>query len=280
MADSPVVTDTKKYYMCGAISGMVGILISHPVDTIKTHLQTNNTNTLKTFQKTLPSLYRGVKSPLIGVGFEKAIVFGTYKYCKNKSLSTPLAGALAGLTASFIVSPYEQLKIISQTSTKVKIKPILELYRGNSGYNAEYKIGRLFLKGLMATFTREVPGFAIYFTVYENIKSYINKAYDRNINLGESFIAGGVSGITAWMFIYPQDRIKTILQSNTTTITGGPKINYFTVARNIYNTGGLLNFYRGFSWAIARALLLHGGTFCTMEYLISNIDNISFNFSL
>ena len=77
-------THTKKTkihnnYCYGAISGMTGIILSHPIDTIKTHIQTGNN--FKTFNITIPNLYKGILSPLIGVGFEKAIVFGTYNFC-------------------------------------------------------------------------------------------------------------------------------------------------------------------------------------------------------
>ena len=128
---------------------------------------------------------------------------------------------------------------------------------------------QMFKNGLIATFTREVPGFDIYFSVYEYIKAEIANKYYRNMYSYESFIAGGLSGITAWMFIYPQDRIKTILQSGELYNGNGNKNTYFTIAKNIYNSGGLKVFYSGFSWAIKRALLLHGGTFCMMELLTS-----------
>jgi hypothetical protein len=37
-----------------------------------------------------------------------------------------------------------------------------------------------------------------------------------------------------------------------------------------YQNGGLRQFYSGFSMAIARAVLLHSGTFCMMEILNKN----------
>ena len=63
-------------------------------------------------------LYKGYVPPLIGMGFEKAIVFGTYhnalksmpaSYSREKSIA--LSGGLSGMAASFIVAPYERLKI-------------------------------------------------------------------------------------------------------------------------------------------------------------------------
>ena len=59
------------YYIKGCISGMSGIILSHPVDTIKTFIQTNNKiNSLNVYN--INNLYKGITSPLIGVGIEKA----------------------------------------------------------------------------------------------------------------------------------------------------------------------------------------------------------------
>ncbi len=229
------------YYFKGCISGMTGIILSHPVDSIKTSIQTNNSLNVYSIK----NLYKGITSPLIGVGFEKAIVFGTYNYCKNNNFNIPLSGAISGLTASLIVSPYERIKIMKQTNQQIYFKQIIS--------------PSFLFKGLSITFTREVPGFAIYFSTYEYLKNYFYK--NNNIPLISSFVFGGISGTMAWIFIYPQDRIKTIIQSNNSSNS------LSTIIKNLYKTGG---FYNGFSFAVARAILLHSGTFCTMEYLSSN----------
>ena len=80
---------------------MFGILISHPVDSIKTHMQTHKN--LNMFQFKLSNLYRGILSPLFGVGLEKSLVFGTYNYCRNNKLNIPISGAISGFIASLIV---------------------------------------------------------------------------------------------------------------------------------------------------------------------------------
>ena len=242
------------YYCHGAISGMFGVILSHPIDTIKTHIQTGNS--LKSFNFTVPNLYKGLVAPLIGVAFEKAIVFGTYNYCLKKfninntnepTYAIPLAGGIAGLSASMIVSPYERLKILKQHSTTITELTTKFLY-----------------KGFFATVTREMPGFAIYFSVYENLKYYTFTKYNKKISYINSFIYGGISGCSAWIFIYPQDRIKTILQSNNTLHN---KHTFITVMADIYSKGGIKYFYKGFSYAVLRAMFLHSGTFCMMEFI-------------
>lgn len=246
-------TPVWQYYIKGAIAGMTGILLSHPVDTVKTHIQTGKA--LRDFPIGICNLYRGLLPPLIGVGLEKAIVFGTYNYFHNQLKNIPLAGAIAGLSAAIVVSPYERLKILKQNNIGVKRQELTM---------------KFLFRGLGATWTREVPGFAIYFSVYEWLKDTNHTQHGREIGLHNSFIYGGISGIAAWIFIYPQDRIKTILQSSNSNNSSNFSKNslcFANVMKDIYYKGGLLYFYSGFSWAVARAMLLHSGTFCMMEFL-------------
>ena len=264
------------HYWKGAISGMTGILLSHPIDTIKTHIQ-NGSKVPRNFK----ALMTGIRAPLIGVGFEKALVFGTYNFVnkymadnknistteyqtllqKPNNLQTSVSGAIAGFTASLIVTPYERIKILRQTGQTIKNLRIRTLFTG-----------------LNMTFTREVPGFAIYFTVYENLKYYtlnkLNKLNKLNnssstttLPLYLSFIYGGISGSIAWIFIYPQDRIKTIIQSQASNTSN--KIKFADISNIIrdLSVGGIRTLYTGFSYALVRAITLHSGTFAMMELL-------------
>ncbi len=233
-------------YCKGALSGMFGILLSQPVDAIKTHYQVNKN--IK-FQYSMKNFYKGVSSPLLGVGLEKAMVFGTYNYLKNNlNCNIPVAGAISGFVASAIVSPYERIKILSQTNKKI---------------TKEFLYPKNLFTGLNATFTREIPGFAIYFSTYEYLKNKFYTEKNKEITIVSSFLFGGISGSMAWIFIYPQDRIKTIIQS----ADSNQSINIKSLIKKTYEVGGIKHFYSGFSFAIARAILLHSGTFCMMEIL-------------
>ena len=240
---NPSNSSSWQYYLKGAIAGMTGILLSHPVDTVKTHIQTGYA--LREFTPGIRNLYRGLLPPLVGVGLEKAIVFGTYNYAKRKLDSIPLSGGIAGLSAAIIVTPYERLKILKQNNINISRQDITM---------------KFLFRGLSATWSREVPGFAIYFSAYESLKYHFHSKHGSEIGYVNSFLYGGIAGVAAWIFIYPQDRIKTILQSSNISSTGN-------IIRDIYSKGGLQHFYSGFSWAVARAMLLHSGTFCMMEFL-------------
>lgn len=239
----------------GAVSGMFGVLISHPIDTIKTNIQ--NGTKASNIKYNPKILYRGLFPALSGVGFEKAVVFGTFENTKNylnsnycsgdeilykNNLIIGLSGGLSGLTASAIVAPYERLKILSQSGTKLRLSHIHP---------------NIMFKGLSATTMREIPGFSIYFLTYENLK----RISQSDGELGSSFIYGGLSGGLAWAFIYPQDVIKTRIQSSNHIVS------VINVASKLYKDGGIRGFYKGFHLALIRAVPLHSGTFMMMEIM-------------
>lgn len=238
-----------KYFAYGYISGMAGIIASHPFDTAKTCIQDK-----KLIPRTLTGLYRGIIPPLFGVGLEKAIVFGTFQNTIDYTHSNAISGALAGLAASIVVTPVERIKILLQTSS-------------GSGSSSSIRFAELMkmsslFKGLGATWTREIPGFAIYFSVFNGLKEQTTK-----MTPFHSFGYGMCAGATAWVFIYPQDRIKTYLQSKIDTEI---KVGYKSAIQDILRDGGIMKLYRGFSFALMRAVPLHATTFTVMEHLMTN----------
>lgn len=223
-------------FMYGMIGGTVGVIISHPFDTIKTRIQSNKNLTIKEAIK-IGQLYRGLLAPLVGIMIEKSIVFGFYEKSKTLIKNDFINGIIGGLMCSIIVTPIDKIKIHYQNKTNNKL------------------IFRNLYRGFIPTVLRETPGFGIYFTTY----NYLNNNYNNNKNLGKNFLFGSLSGLSAWLFIYPMDLIKTTIQSS------DDKKHIKDVVKNIYNTGGLINFYKGFSLACMRCIPLHGGVFLGYE---------------
>ncbi len=104
-----------------------------------------------------------------------------------------------------------------------------------------------------------MPGFAIYFTTYENLKEVIGSR--KELNTLDHFYMGGVSGLVAWSFIYPQDLVKTKIQASL------GNHNTKDIIKNIYIENGLRGFFKGFHLALLRSVPLHAGTFAMYEYL-------------
>jgi solute carrier family 25 carnitine/acylcarnitine transporter 20/29 len=225
-------------FVKGSIGGLVGAIISHPVDTIKTRIQskTSFSNAIR-----MGKYYKGFSAPLVGIPFEKSIVFGFYDWSKQNGLNNFWSGIVGGLMSTIIVTPIEYYKINMQNKTNMQNKiNIKNVY-----------------KGLGPTICREVPGFGIYFSTY----NYLDLKYAKSNTKSpiSIFAFGGLSGLAAWIFIYPSDLVKTQIQSktNTKSITN--------IIKDIYIKDGLRGYYRGFHYAAIRAIFLHGGAFMGYE---------------
>ena len=236
----------------GVIGGATGVLLSHPFDTLRVHIQSLEKkpkifeyaqNLIKT--KGALSLYRGLVPPLIGMGIEKGTVFSAYSFAKKKTDNNFISGYFAGLTSSFVITPIEKVKIQLQTSKSTLLNAITETIKNRSLY-----------QGFTPTFFREAIGFGIYFTTY--------KWYNPETPI-HFFIGGALSGCFAWLFIYPIDTIKTNAQVK--------KINILQFIK----THSLRELYRGFPLALMRAGPLHGGVFLGYELSKSALESISYS---
>lgn len=222
-------------FLYGSIGGFIGTILSHPMDTVKTRIQSGYADTIISAIKS-GKLYSGLAPPLVGIMLEKSIVFGFYNRAKEYGFNNFWSGIVGGFVSTITVTPIDRLKIHFQNNNKEKLN-----------YRTLYR-------GFAPTIFRETPGFGIYFTTY----SYLNH---HNDSLIKSFIYGGMSGFSAWLFIYPADLIKTKYQSQSTSLS--------TIIQTIYQNNGknksIFNFYSGFSLAIMRAIPLHGGVFLGYE---------------
>lgn len=233
------------YGLCG---GFTGTLISHPFDTVKTRIQTGSCLTIREALKKR-QLYSGLTAPMIGIMFEKSIVFGFYEKSKQYGFSNFTSGIIGGFISTLIVTPIDRIKIIYQNGTGA--------LRG---------IGlRSLYKGFVPTIFRETPGFGIYFYTY----NVLTERYkDKEENLFRTFIFGAISGFSAWVFIYPSDLIKTNYQAQAKGLT-----LVDTVKTILTPQVKPMNLYKGFSLAIMRAMPLHGGVF--LGYELAKKGNMS-----
>lgn len=219
-------------FIFGCVGGLFATSICYPIDTIKTNVQSSSKYNLIGDIKLYSSktLYRGMLSPLSGIMLEKSLLFGVYNNIKDYGLGTATSGFLSGIIATMVVTPFELIKVNSQTrkiSSTSALKYILKNY-GIAG------LGR----GWTATWFREVPGYTIYFPAYEYFSS-----------LGYSTpLVGALTGVSSWIVIYPSDPIKTHMQYNNK--------KFIETVKYIYETDPKM-FYRGYTWGLIRAAIFH-----------------------
>lgn len=234
-------------FLGGLFGGACGVLGSHPFDTVKTRVQISGSDMLNSAKKIYSELgirgfYRGIIPPTIGFATEKFIVFGVYENIKNFGIKNDfISGVIAGLGCTSVVSPYEKIKI------KIQNNPNLSLTNAIRNENL-----RSIYKGYTPTLIREVPGYGIYFTTYNYLRSKT-----KTLTPIHTFLYGGLSGLSSWMFIYPSDPVKTLMQENGYSLTES--------ISKIYKQRGLLGFYKGFNIAMLRVIPLHAFTFWGYE---------------
>lgn len=149
--------------------------MGHPFDTVKVHLQTDDPKNPK-YKGTLHcmktiflldnvrGLYRGITSPMMGIGIVNAIVFGVYGNVQrltdnpNSLFSHFCAGATAGIAQSFVCAPMELAKTQLQLSRHIESNPkfkgpidcLIYIHR-RDGFRGCFK-------GFTATVLRDIPG--------------------------------------------------------------------------------------------------------------------------
>ncbi|KAF5292582.1 hypothetical protein FQA39_LY13915 [Lamprigera yunnana] len=207
-------------FIAGCIGGCAGIVVGHPLDTVKVHLQTQDASnpkykgTLHCFRSLLVKdgirgIYKGISSPLVGVAAINAIVFGVYGNAQRhssdpNSLTTHFfAGSLAGLAQTGICSPMELAKTRAQLSGD-NISPLRCL---KNIYKVEGLRG--VYRGLSITAAREAPSFSAYFVTYELLTRSRN---NQQTSTAMMFFAGGMAGCVSWAIVYPVDIVKSRLQ--------------------------------------------------------------------
>ncbi|KAG0762159.1 hypothetical protein G6F57_000130 [Rhizopus arrhizus] len=267
-------------FISGNFGGMANVLVGQPLDTIKVRLQLDQGKfkgawdcTIQTIQKEgFLALYKGMASPLMGIGAVNALLFASNSMIKNqfkkegKLLSLDkiaISGAGAGIVNSILASPVELLKI--------KLQAQYEQKQFNGPVDcAKYLIRRdglahgLF-RGMWATIIREIPAYAGFYTGFEVVKRQLTDQEKREATVLELMAAGAVGGIGYWVCCYPLDVVKSVVQNQTEP----PRGLYVTkVLKQLYLRDGINALFRGIAPTILRSIPAAGATFTAYELSI------------
>ncbi|OQR70162.1 mitochondrial carnitine/acylcarnitine carrier protein CACL-like [Tropilaelaps mercedesae] len=276
-------------FVVGWISGCAGVIVGHPFDTVKVRLQTQDAakpkyrNTIHCFTTILkaesaPGLFRGMTSPMAGIPFVNAILFGVYGttrklFTDQDSLSTHFcAGMVAGGVQSAITSPMEliktRLQLQDETSKPVRtlqkyrtIKPrysgpldcARQIFRNEGGV-------RGLSKGLGSTLLRDAPGIGVYFASYEYLyRSAVERGSGgpAGVSTTSILMAGGLAGVLSWTVCYPIDVVKSRIQG------GVSSAGFVDTALRLYRREGTRSFVRGVNSALLRAYPTNAAIFFT-----------------
>ena len=137
------------------------------------------------------------------------------------------AACFSGFVTSFLVTPIERIKIMLQASNAYDNE--LDCLRSviqNDGLQG------LLSTGLGPTFLREIPSYGIYFLVYG---VFMQTHVASSLGNVAPLVFGALSGMAAWIPVYPVDVVKTLVQNS-----DGKEIHSsFQVAKKLYQEGGI-----------------------------------------
>jgi solute carrier family 25 carnitine/acylcarnitine transporter 20/29 len=278
------------HFAGGTFGGMAGIIMSFPLDTVKVRMQTTSglytgmvdciTKVAK--QEGMKTFYRGVMAPVASYGIIKATTFGVYGNCLDyfaKRAGNPahtptlmeiiLAGHLAGFAAATVMTPADRIKVTMQANVGTGL-----VWANSTVGCAQHLIKTEGVKGLFRGFTatasRDGPGMALYYIIYDVAKKTIPGWSDKlDEHTGkpkhtalQMLAFGGMSGVISWLPVYPIDIIKSRIQSDQTgkMYTGMLDCAVKSVAKD-----GPFVLYRGCLPVLLAAVPLHGTVFMVYE---------------
>ena len=177
-------------------------------------------------------------------------------------------GGIAGLINCILVTPSElikcRLQILSspsQNSNKHIYDMIFKILK-EENFKGLYK-------GNVATILREIPAYAFQFGGYSYAKKFFAKSENKKVEElynSRLMICGAIGGYFCWQFSYPQDMVKTLIQTQNfhfkaRLYDGG----FYECCKFIYRKYGYMGFWRGFLPCSLRALLSNAVLFLTYE---------------
>jgi len=283
------VFDVLKDLIAGTIGGASGIVVGHPIDTVKVRLQVDRSYkgitdcVLKTLRLEGPSsFFKGVVAPVLGAAPINAVVFVTYggvmrlaaeNYGKKVDESElpiywhGLAGICAGFGQNVFGTPNELVKIKCQVNRTENVSSIQMAKRlVNQG-----GLSKGLFQGFWITAARDTPAFGIYFVSYE---------YYRNLfqswgmsQVASAFFAGGMAGSNSFLFTHPIDVIKSMRQEQK---IGTPKHQtrtlYLIKQAYVANGRSVSIFARGIVPSVVRAFPVSAVTFVIYDYLLRALE--------
>ncbi|KAL6047969.1 Solute carrier family 25 member 22 [Balamuthia mandrillaris] len=229
-------------------------------------------------------LYKGAASPLAGCALYSSVLFLAYGQSKrffqldespdrkDIQLSKRIGiGMTTGFCASLAEGPIDLIKSKMQVQYRISIEGTSRMafvpYKSSwdclRRILATYGIRGVY-QGLSATFLRNMPGSAVYFTTYEVVRRNVATLYPQS-ETTSVLLAGAIAGITFWLSCFPADVIKSTLQTDASYKPDRKYKGILDCTRQIFRREGLLGFWKGFMPCLIRAGPVNAATFFVYE---------------
>ncbi|CAG7824033.1 unnamed protein product [Allacma fusca] len=293
-------------YFAGCVSGMVGVAVGHPIDTIKVQQQNEGIGMAKCIKNIVTTdgykgYFRGLSFPLLASGALNSIFFGVYgstlnrivelkeyqqhshskfssssikceKQNKANFLEIYLAGCVAGVAQLGLACPVDLIKVKLQAhgfrmgSSSECLKMILR----------ERGIGGLY-QGIGIMAIRDIPAFGLYIAMYEFQMEQLKELTDglqidlgggASAHLSNSALAFLAGGLSGCVSWWSIIPQDVVKSRMQADDPNAPKYKgTIHCVEVIMKEHGFRGFFRGF-WPLSiRAYLVNGAIFVSYEWL-------------
>lgn len=286
-----------KSFLAGGFGGVCLVVAGHPLDTIKVRLQTQPhtpdgkptlyKGTYDCAKKIVAregvrGLYKGMASPVAGVAPMYALCFFAFNVGKKLQRQEGddtdllprelfLAGGLAGLSTTVIMSPGERIKCLLQVQD-ANPSAVGQKYAGPIDCCKQlYKQGgiRNIYVGTVATACRDIPASGVYFMVYETLRhKFMND--NGEVSTIRTLLAGGTAGILNWLVAIPPD----VLKSRQQTAPPGTYSGLLDVLKKTIAADGVSGLYKGAAPVLLRAFPANAACFLGFECMMTLLNHL------
>ncbi|KAN0080210.1 Mitochondrial carrier domain containing protein [Tylopilus felleus] len=276
-------------FAAGAVAGVSEILTFYPLDVVKTRMQLETGKGKHGMIGTLTSiireegfgkLYRGLVPPLLLEAPKRAVKFAandfwgkTFLGMSGESKMTQqlsiLTGCSAGATESFVVVPFELVKIKLQDKTSTFAGPldVVKQVIRNEGFLGLYA-------GMEATFWRHFWWNGGYFGCIFQVRTVMPKAETPQAQLFNNFVSGTVGGFVGTAINTPFDVVKSRIQGATKAPGVVPKYNWtYPALLTIMREEGPAALYKGFAPKVLRLAPGGGVLLLVVEFTLGVFRN-------
>ncbi|XP_056657333.1 solute carrier family 25 member 45 isoform X1 [Monodelphis domestica] len=279
-------------FVAGWISGVLGLMLGHPIDTVKVRLQTQNTYrgivdcVIKTYRReSVLGFFKGMSFPIGSVAVVNSVLFGTYSNSLLLLSSTPhqdrraqppsyghvfVAGSLAGFVQAYCLAPFDLIKVRlqNQTEPRTRLGVAPPQYRGPlhcARTILREEGARGLFRGAWALVLRDTPTLGLYFLTYEGLSRWLTSD-SKNPGSATMLVAGGFAGIMSWTTATPMDVVKSRMQMDGLKQRQYRGLLHCMVSSARREGPGV--FFRGLTLNGARAFPVNAVTFFSYEHLL------------
>lgn len=278
---------TWHHLVAGGVGGMVGAVVTSPLEVVKTRLQSSSGTSLLTSYGhvrtvTAPTvvrysriwstlthivltegasgLFKGLGPTLMGVAPSRAIYFWSYSTCKSKLNTNPMvtpnteivhmaSAASAGLMSSCTTNPLWVIKTRMQLERRsgMGIVNIVRAIYSERGL-------RGFWRGVSAS-AYGITETVLHFVIYEKLKKKWAESQvreDDKKTVGDflaMMVCGGVSKTVATSVAYPHEVARTRLRE-----AGTKYSTFWGTLATVHREEGVLGLYRGLGTNLVRQI--------------------------